>query len=304
MSDRDWYRFASGLAALLIYSPAATVLILDLEGDQNFVRIGKYPDGLRAEVSDELDAGQRDRLLEAGWGAPDADAPLWYHEIWNDHGTAPDDCRAITLAVIEALRDVLHVPSPHEVRPGGWVHGPGEVLLDELRPHYFEPATGELRTLLSIANLLMPHHPWPVASVRHSLEGPLHAHRSEAWRGLLSALGEPFFGGLGVIGQFDSHQPIDEIRDGLRRLPSCPATMAWDWYPAFADRTADWPAHVRTESFLDEAAAHAHPTGWDLVSLQTDSDDYALTFLPAERLPRFRELTAEVGKRVELPSRA
>ncbi|WP_040815225.1 DUF6630 family protein [Nocardia concava] len=306
MSDRDWYRFASGLAALLIYSPVATVLILDFERDQNFVQLFKYQDGLRAEVSDALDAEQRRQLREAGWAAPDSDHPLWYYGIWDQRGAAPgaDDCRAITLAAVDVLREVLSVPSPDEVLPSGWVDGPGEVLLDELRPHPFEPATGELRTLLSIANLLMPHHPWPVASVRHSLEGPLHAHRSEAWRGLLSALGEPFFGGLGVIAQFDCHQPIDEIRDVLRRLPSCPDAMSWEWYPEFASRTADQPSEDRTELFLDAVADHAHPTGSVLVSLQTDGDDYALTFLPTERLDRFRELTAEVGKRLELPSRA
>ncbi|MVU80935.1 hypothetical protein GPX89_27260 [Nocardia sp. ET3-3] len=301
MSDQDWYRFASGLAALLIYSPDETVVILDIDGDKNFMQFFKHADGVHAEVSDDLGEGQRRRLSDNGWSAPDSEHPLWYYGIGGHGAAAPnaDDCREITLAAIEVLREVLAVPSPGDLYPSGWVDGPGEVFLDELRPQLSEPAAGELRALLSIANLLVPHHPWPVATVRASLEGPVHAHRTESWRGLLAALGESFFGGLGVISQFDRGQPVDEMRDGLRHLPSHPADMSWDWYPNFAADTADWPADDRSASFLREAAAHADPTGSVLVSLQTDGDDYALTFLPTDHLPRLRAFTAEIGKRVE-----
>ncbi|MFE3194883.1 hypothetical protein ACFXHA_38165 [Nocardia sp. NPDC059240] len=303
MSDREWYEFASGLAALLIYSPHETVLILEIVGVETFLQFAKQPGSLVLEVSDDLSDTQRRVLTDAGWGPPGAYGPLWHYGIWDNRRSTPDadDCREITLAAIEVLRELLSVPSPHDIHAKGWVDGPGEVLLEELTPHPPEPPTATIRTLLSIAELLMPDHPWPVATVHAALAHPLQAHRAGPWRGLLTALGEPFFGGLGILAQFDAKEETADMRTALRRLPSCPPTLPWDWYPDFATATADWPADDRAEAFLRQVGDHTHSTGAFLISLETDGDDYALTFLPIDRLDPLRALTAEFGKRVELP---
>ncbi|GAB2533439.1 DUF6630 family protein [Nocardia heshunensis] len=302
MSDREWYEFASGLAALLIYSPHETVLILELTGVENFLQFAKQPGCLVLEVSDDLSDAQRQVLADAGWGPPGAYGPLWHYGIWDNTHTTPnaDDCREITLVAIEVLRDLLSVASPLEVHAKGWVDGPGEVLLEELIPQPPEPATDTIRTLLSIAELLMPDHPWPVATVHAAVAHPLQAHRSGPWRGLLTTLGEPFFGGLGILGQFDCKEDVDDMQRALQRLPSCPPALSWEWYPAFVTATADWHANDRAEAFLKHVGEHAQHTGSVLVSLETDGDDYALTFLPTDRLDPLRASTAEFGKRVEV----
>ncbi|MGW4244350.1 DUF6630 family protein [Nocardia sp. NPDC004722] len=303
MSDREWYEFASGLAALLIYSPHETVLILEIAGAEHFLQFAKQPGCLVLEVSDDLSEAQRQVLTDDGWGPPGAYGPLWHYGIWDNARPTPDadDCREITLVAIEVLREVLSVPSPHDVHAKGWVDGPGDVLLEELTPHVSEPPSETARSLLSIADLLMPDHPWPVATVQAGVAHPLQAHRAGPWRGLLSVLGEPFFGGLGVLGQFDSKEDVDDMRRALRRLPSCPPTLSWEWYPGFVTETADWHAGDRAEAFLNHVGRDAQTTGSVFISLETDSDDYALAFIPADRLDPLRALTAEFGKRVDLP---
>ncbi|WP_431957998.1 hypothetical protein [Nocardia lijiangensis] len=74
------------------------------------------------------------------------------------------------------IREVLSVRSPEEVHPRDGVDGPGEVHFGQLRPGASIPAVGEVATLLSIAELLLPDQPWLVATVRHRLEDPEQAH--------------------------------------------------------------------------------------------------------------------------------
>nr|WP_156095041.1 hypothetical protein [Nocardia lijiangensis] len=261
----------------------------------------KTPDSLGVDVSDSLDEPGQQYLLEAGWTRPRPDFPTWHREISRPGSQA---CREIATEAVHTIRELFSVRSPEEVYPRGWVDGPGEVHFGQLRPGASIPAVGEVATLVSIAELLIPDQPWLVATVRHRLEDPEQAHHFGPWRGLLSALGEPYFGGLGVLAQFDWQEDTDAMCKALQQLPSCPKALSWDWYPAFAAMTKGRHSGDAAESFLKRVAEICRPTEFAFVSLQNRSDDYAVTFLPRNRLDRLRALTAQAGEdAIELPFR-
>ncbi|MEV0712073.1 DUF6630 family protein [Nocardia aurea] len=298
MIEHQWDRFVADLSGVMNRSPAETVLILDLPAS-GFMQFIKTQDSLVADVSDPHDEFAQRYLLDGGWTSLMPDFPTWRREI-----SQPDTCHEVALEAVHIIRELFSVRSPEQVEPQGWVDGPGEVHFGQLRPNASVPAVGEVATLVSIAELLIPDQPWLVATVRHRLEDPEQAHRFGAWRGLLSALGEPYFGGLGILAQCDWQQDTGSILEALQQLPSCPETLPWDWYPGFAAATKGRHGGDAVESFLKRVAENCHTTQTALVSLQTLSDDYALTFLPRDRLDRLRALTARVGHdAIELPPR-
>ncbi|MEV0297797.1 hypothetical protein [Nocardia sp. NPDC050710] len=296
MSDNhEWDSFATNLAALLYRSPDTTILILDV--GERFLDFSKSGDCLVVNVCDDLSEFGRRYLRDAGWRAPESGESTWRCGIWEPE---PTDYRTIALAMVEVLRQGFSVTSPMDVHLDGWVDGDPdcELPLGQLRASDLPPAVGEIQALLSIAEMLLSDHWWLVTAVRYSLQNPAESHHFGPWRGFLSALGEPYFGGLGVLAQFDWKQDPDQVRDMLQRLPSHPGGLSWEWYPGFAATTADWHSGDSTVAFLDRVAEHCRALGFALVSFDTDSDDYAVTFLPIRQVERLSVLTAEAGRRV------
>ncbi|WP_216906222.1 DUF6630 family protein [Nocardia noduli] len=91
-----------------------------------------------------------------------------------------------------------------------------------------------------------------------------------------------------------------EIRDYLIELPTCPATLSWDWLEEFDED--DWdPEEI--DSFLWPLAARCHEMGTALIALDIESDGYGLGFIAADHIDRIVKLaeSADCDLRVVHP---
>ncbi|MFB8003981.1 hypothetical protein [Nocardia sp. NPDC056000] len=294
MSSQEWDTFAMNLAGVLTRSLSCTVM--NLSAGTRSLGITKDDDGVSLCLGEDLGASRQERLRQTGWARSDSDK-LWWYRI-RDTGFAA--CRDIACAAIDVLRLVLEFASPDSVRAEGWVDAPTDipVPLGQLRASAPTPIDDDVAALLAIAEILLADYPWLVATVRYRLTDPDESHDLGLWRGLLSVLGEPFFGGLGVIAQCDWKQERNQVRDMLRRLPSHPEALSWDWYPDFLASTADWDSGDITEALLARVGTYCGPLGFALVSLETESDYYAVTFIPLDQMDRLTALTTIAGHRV------
>ncbi|MFF2554936.1 hypothetical protein ACFVUS_28305 [Nocardia sp. NPDC058058] len=294
MSSQEWDSFAMNLAGVLTGSPTYTVMNLNTASSS--LGITKNDD-LSLSLSDNVSASGRQYLRDTGWAGPDSDG-LWWYRIRETGFMA---CRDIASAATRVLQLVFEVGLPSDLQVEAWVdaHTDAQVPLGQLRASSPTPVDDEVSALLPVAELLLADYPWLVATVRYRLTDSDHSHDFALWPGLLSVLGEPYFGGLGILAQCDWKQAPDQVRDMLQRLPSHPTTLAWDWYAEFLVSTADWDAGDITEALLDRVGKHCDPLGVALISIETEGDAYAVTFIPLDHVDRLSALTAQVGRRVQ-----
>lgn len=296
MSAQDWDTYALNLAGMLTRTPVNTIMNLDAR--ERYFGFIKESDNLTFWLSDALGSAERRRLHDAGWPGPDSD-DLWRYQLGD-----PDFAgyRDMALAATQVMREVFEIAHPTEVRADAWVeeHPDWPVPLSLLDASTARPVPHEVRALMPIAETLLTDHPWLVRVVEHCLIDPGQDHRFGPWRGLLTELGEPYFGGLGILAQFDWKQDPDQVRDLLQRLPSHPTTLSWDWFHDFLENTAQWDPGDNTEALLSRVSNRCATIGFALVALETESDDYAVTFLPAGRVDQLTTVTAQAGQRVSV----
>ncbi|MFB7719427.1 hypothetical protein [Nocardia sp. NPDC056100] len=294
MSSQEWDSFAVNLAGVLTRSPPHTVV--NLETGLRSLGITKAENGLSLCLTDDVSTESQQRLRDTGWAGPDSDK-LWWYRI---RGTGFVACRDIARTAGDVLRSVLEVTSPGTVQAEGWVDAYTDmpVPLGQLRACASSPIADEVRVLLSVAELLLCDYPWLVAAVRYRLTDPQESHTLGLWRGLLDILGEPYFGGLGVLAQCDWRQRADQMRELLQRLPSHPESLSWDWFPEFLVSTAGSDSGDIAEALLDRVGTRSAPLGVALVSFDTEGDDYAVAFVPLAQVERLDALTALAGHRM------
>lgn len=112
--------------------------------------------------------------------------------------------------------------------------------------------------------------------------------RNLGWLALIYVLAD-----AGVVAEIDWKEAFSEVRGQLDAVARPPlAADAWDWADALDDE-------IETESFLRRAARHLAKLGRALVSLQTDSDSYALVVVKARDLARLKTLARDAGGKLD-----
>ncbi|MFE2960277.1 DUF6630 family protein [Nocardia tengchongensis] len=74
----------------------------------------------------------------------------------------------------------------------------------------------------------------------------------------------------------------EEIRRQLESLPSYPRDLSWDWYPAFLHANEGLHSGDLAECFLQALGEHGYGHGTALLAVDTQSDSYAVTFMPTD----------------------
>ncbi|MEV6073336.1 hypothetical protein AB0L82_42895 [Nocardia sp. NPDC052001] len=249
---------------------------------------------LGVHVCDDISDSGRQYLRDRGWYAPGSDDLVWSYQI---DQPGPDDYRAIALEAVGILREVLGVTSPTELGLDGWVEGNDwQVPFDQLS--WTTSGDDDQGQLLTIAEALLDNHQWLVDTVRYMLCDPATDRGFGAWSRLLDCLGDCDNGGIGAFAQFYRKQGAEEIRDRLRRSLFHPTELPWEWFSDFVAAAADWHPGDVAEALLDRVGELCGPLGFALVSVVTEGDDYAVAFVPADRVGRLREVTTAAGQRI------
>nr|WP_297621467.1 hypothetical protein [Nocardia sp.] len=252
--------------------------------------------GLNVHVCDEIDDSGRQFLRDRGWYAPDSDDVIWRCSI---ERPGPDDYREVSVEAVEILREVFGVASPMDLQLDGWVEcNDWQVPFDQLREASSASISGDPNPLLTIAEALLGDHEWLIDTVRYMLRDPATDRGFSSWSRLLDCLGDCSYGGIGVFAQFWWKQDAQEIRERLERSIFLPRDLPWDWFPDLVTSAADWHSGDFTEVFLSRVGEHCGPLGFALVSFVTEGDDYAVTFVPVERVDQLNELVTAAGQRI------
>ncbi|MFE3025991.1 DUF6630 family protein [Nocardia tengchongensis] len=300
MGDHEWAEFTTNLAGVLHRCPVDSILILNAgERFMDFSPgVSSSGNDLCVQVCDNITEAGRQFLHDNGWRAPDANDFNWCGEYRNP-STA--DYHGIAEAAVEVLREVFAVTSPTEIHPDGWLDGRAdfELPIDQLRSTPSSEIASELQPLIPIAEALLTDSPWLVPTVRYILAAPEQDRGLGPWQRFLNALGDTCGGGLGLLAEFYWKQDADRVRDILQHLPSHPA-LSWDWFPDFAASTTDWHSGDIIEVLLDRVGADCRNLGFALVSFDTDSDVYAVTFVPLDQVDQLRVVTAATGHRMSV----
>ncbi|WP_433567028.1 DUF6630 family protein [Nocardia sp. CA-151230] len=84
------------------------------------------------------------------------------------------------------------------------------------------------------------------------------------------------------LARFDWKASPEEIRRQLESLPSYPRDLPWDWYPVFLQANEGLHLGDLAECFLQALGENCHSHGTALLAVDTQSDSYAVTFMPIE----------------------
>ncbi|MFF2554606.1 hypothetical protein ACFVUS_26635 [Nocardia sp. NPDC058058] len=296
MGDQGWDVFARNLAGVLCRCPIGTALIL--ASGNRFLDFSKGErtagHDLSVHVCDDIGDSGRTYLRDRGWSAPGPDDLVWGREL---REPGPEDYRWIALEVVAVLREVFGVDSPADLALDGWVEcNEWQVPFEQLLGTAVDDGAPD--RLVTIAEALLGDHLWLVDTLRYMLRDPATDRGFGAWSRLLDCLGDCDNGGIGAFAQFHWKQEADVIRDRLRRSIFHPQGLSWEWFPEFAAAAADWHPGDATEALLNRVGEQCGPLGFTLVSFVTEGDDYAITFIPSDRVDSLNELTAAAGQRV------
>ncbi|MFE3189901.1 hypothetical protein ACFXHA_12900 [Nocardia sp. NPDC059240] len=298
MSSQEWDTFATNLAGVLCRCPIYTALIL--RSGNRFLDFSKGEGSgghyLNILVCDDITDPGRQYLHERGWYIPDSDDNWWL----SIQRPGPNDYREIAWESVGILREVFGVASPTDLRLDGWVEcNDWQVPFDQLRGVGSPSADGEPNSLPAIAEALLSDHLWLVDTVRYALRDPATDRGFGAWSRLLDCLGDCSHGGIGVFAQFYWKQDPQDIRERLQRSLFHPRDLSWEWFPEFLATAAEWHPGDVTEVLLNRVGEHCAGLGVTLVSFVTEGDDFAVTFVSADRLIRLNELAAGEGIRID-----
>ncbi|MFE3758881.1 hypothetical protein ACFXO9_31645 [Nocardia tengchongensis] len=298
MTSQEWGAFARNLAGVLCRCPIYTALVL--RSGEKFLDFSKGEGAgghyLSVNVCDDIDDSGRLYLRDRGWYAPDSNDVNWRCSI---EQPGPDDYREIAMEAVEILREGFGATSPMDLRLDGWVEcNDWQVPFDQLRGIPSAPTSGDPNPLLTIADALLGDHEWLIDSVRYMLQDSATDRGLSSWTRMLDCLGDCSYGGIGVFAQFWWKQDAQEIRERLQRSIFHPTDLSWDWFPDFVASAADWHPGDVTEVLLNRVGEHCGPLGFALVSFVTEGDDYAVTFVPVERVDQLNELVAAAGQRI------
>ncbi|MTE16925.1 DUF6630 family protein [Nocardia aurantiaca] len=81
---------------------------------------------------------------------------------------------------------------------------------------------------------------------------------------------------------FDWKASPEDIRGQLEALLSYPRGLPWNWYPAFLRDCEGLHAGDVAERFLETLGEHCYGHGIALLAVDTQSDSYAMTFMPTD----------------------
>ncbi|WP_067837001.1 DUF6630 family protein [Nocardia lijiangensis] len=92
-----------------------------------------------------------------------------------------------------------------------------------------------------------------------------------------------------LVAWFDWKSDSEQVRKHLEWLCIYPGDMSWTWYESYLREVPDLDSAEIYERFLDLVGERSYEVGAALVGIDTESDSYAVTFVPVAQVPELLE---------------